>query len=77
MLTPVLLSPDICPAFANSTDPDQLASETDLDLHWVCTCCHPVCEFVSTTWIKLSDWLTIKSGCGILIYSVWQGKFCL
>ena len=26
-LTLVLLVPDICPAFANSVDPDQLASE--------------------------------------------------
>ena len=31
-LTLVLLNPDI-PVFANSVDPDQLASETDLDLH--------------------------------------------
>ena len=27
ILTLVLLNPDICPAFANSVDPDQLASE--------------------------------------------------
>ena len=25
------------------------------------------------TWIKQSDWLTIRSGCGILIYSSGQG----
>ena len=26
-----------------------------------------------TIWIKWSDWLTIRSGRGILIYSAWQG----
>ena len=38
-------------------------------LIWICTVCHSVFEFVSTTWMKLSDWLKIRSGCGILIYS--------
>ena len=39
----------IYPAFANSVDLDQLASEepTDQDLH-----CHSVWEFISTIWIK-------------------------
>ena len=41
-------------------DPDQLAS---LD---------PYCEFLSTIWIKKSDWLTIRNGLGILIHSAWQ-----
>ena len=58
-------------AFANSVDPDQLASKkpTDLDLH---------CLSFSM-WIYISnldqksDWLRIKSRCGILIYSAGQG----
>ena len=29
-------------------------------LIWICTVCHTVSEFVSTTRITLSDWLTIK-----------------
>ena len=29
---------------------------------WICV----------TTWIKWSDWLKTRSGCGILIYSAWQ-----
>ena len=51
-----------------SVDSDKFVSlkkPTDLDLH-----CHLVCDFVSTTWIKQSDWLTIRSGRDILIYSV-------
>ena len=35
-----------------------------------------VFEFVSTTWIKKSDWQKIRSGHGILIYSAWQGLSC-
>ena len=42
-------------------------------LIWICTVCHSVCEFISTIWIKESDWLTVRSGHGILIYSAWQG----
>ena len=42
-------------------------------LIWICTVCHLVCGFVSITWIKLSDWLKIRRGHGILIYSAWQG----
>ena len=42
-------------------------------LIWICTVCHLVCEFISTIWIKESDWLTIRSGCGILILSAGQG----
>ena len=48
---------------------DQLASE----LIWICTVWHLVCKLVSTTSIKQTDWLTIRSGRGILIYSAWQG----
>ena len=36
---------------------------------WICTVCHQLCEFLSTTSIKQSD----GSECGILIYSAWQG----
>ena len=53
----------------SSEDPDQLAS--DLDLH--CLSLNTVCEFLSKTRIKKFDWLEIRSGCGILIYSPWQG----
>ena len=42
-------------------------------LIWICTVCHLICEFVSTTWIKQLYWLTIRNGCGILRYSAWQG----
>ena len=38
-------------------------------LIWLCTVCHSVFEFISTTWIKQSDWLKIGNGPGILIYS--------
>ena len=75
MLTLVLLNLDIS-CFANSVDPDQLASE---EANWwsqlilICTVCHSVYAFISTIWIKESDWLTIRSGRGILIYSAWQG----
>ena len=36
--------------------------------------CHSLCEFILTICIKESDWLTIRNGCGILIYSAWQGS---
>ena len=42
-------------------------------LDWICTVCQLESEFVTTTWIKESDWLKIKSGRGILIYSAWIG----
>ena len=42
-------------------------------LVWICTVCHSVGKFVSTTCIKQSDWQAVRSGCGILIYSAWQG----
>ena len=64
-LTLVPLNPDI-PYFCK-----QCRSRSVLI--WICTVCHSVCVFVSTSWIKLSDWLKIRSGCCILIYSAWQG----
>ena len=42
-------------------------------LIWICTVCHSVFEFISTTWIKQSDWLKIGNGRGISIYSAGQG----
>ena len=42
-------------------------------LIWICTVCHSVCEFISTIWIKKSDWLVIRNGRGILIYSAGPG----
>ena len=36
----------------------------DLDL-----LCHSLCELVSATLVKQSDWLAIRRGHGILIYS--------
>ena len=42
-------------------------------LIWICTVCHQVCKFITKIWIKLSDWLKIRSGCGFLIYSAGQG----
>ena len=42
-------------------------------LIWICTVCHLVCEFILTTKIEQSDWLKIRSGHGILIYSASQG----
>ena len=63
----------ICAAFANSVDPNQWASS---ETNWsgICTICHKVCEFVSTTWIKWSDWLKIWSGCCNLICSACHGS---
>ena len=42
-------------------------------LIWICTVCHKVFEFISTIWIKYSDWLKIRNGRGILVYSAGQG----
>ena len=42
----------------------------------ICIFCHSVVQFISTVWIKKSDWLTIRSGSGILINSEWQGLIC-
>ena len=56
----VLLSPDM-PCLCKKCR----SRSTD----WSCTVCHLVFEFVWATWIKYFDWLKIRSGCGILIYS--------
>ena len=57
--TLVMLNPDI-PCLCRA-DPDQLAV------------CSEVCEFIATIRVKLSDWLKIRNGHGILIYSAGQG----
>ena len=44
-------------------------------LIYICTVCRSVCELISTIKIMESDWLTIRSGCGILIYSA--GKWLI
>ena len=79
ILTLVLLS-RINPAFANSVDPDQLASK---EANWSGSALFVILyvDFIrfykSTIWIKYSDWLKIRSGHGILIYSAWQGLLVL
>ena len=42
-------------------------------LIWICSVCQLVSEFISTIWIKESDWLKIINEHDILIYSAWQG----
>ena len=42
-------------------------------LIWICNVWHLVCEVALTTWIKHSNWLRIRYGHGILIYSACQG----
>ena len=63
-----------CPAESGYTLPLQTVQiQISRLLIWICTVCHSVCEFISTIWIKESDWLTIRSGRSILNYSAWQG----
>ena len=62
----------LIPFFANSEGPDQLASE---EANWsgkTLFAIHYANLYWSTIWIKESDWLTIRNGDGILIYSAWQ-----
>ena len=59
------------PAFANSVDPNHLASKkpTDLDLH-----CLPFSMWIYINNLDQIIWLAkIWKGCGILIYSAGQG----
>ena len=71
LLTLVLLSPDI-PCFCKQCR-SRLVGFWRSQLIWICTVCHQICEFIATIWIKQSDWLKIRSRCGILIYSTGQG----
>ena len=61
------------PAFANSVDPDQLASE---EANWSGSALFAM-KYMNLQQLNPnqanSDWLKIRSGHGILIYSAWQG----
>ena len=72
LLTLVLLNPDI-PCLCKQCRSRSVGFWRS-QLIWICTVWHSVCEFVSTTWIKQSDWLKSRSGCGILIDSAWRVK---
>ena len=71
ILTLVLLDPDI-PCLCKQCRSRSVGFWRS-QLIRICTVSLQVCKFVSTTWIKYSDWLKIRSGCGILIYSAWKG----
>ena len=62
----------IYPVFANSVDPNQLASE---EANWSGSKLFAIkfVKFIATIRIKQADWLKIRSGRDILIYSAWQG----
>ena len=57
----------------SSYTPGSISVKLHRNVAWISTVCHSVCEFISIIWIKESDWLTIKTGRGILICSAWQG----
>ena len=69
----LLLLKTTCPVLANSVDPDQLASE---EAKWSGSALF-VIKYVNfypkKIQIKWSDWLEIRSGRGIIIYSARQG----
>ena len=68
-VTLVLLNPDMPCLCKQCTSRSVLQKPTYLDLHclslsiWICI----------TNWIKQSDWLKIRSGRGVFVYSAWQG----
>ena len=70
LLTLVLLNPDM-PCLDKQCRSRSVGFWRS-QLIWIYIICHLVCKFVSIAYIKQSDWLTIRSGHGILIYS-WQG----
>ena len=57
----------IYPAFANSVDPDQLASKKPIDLYLHCL------PFSMWIYVNNLDQVIWKKRCGILIYSAGQG----
>ena len=69
-LTLVLLNPDK-PCFCKQWRSRSVGFWRS-QLIWISTVCRSIYEFMSTIWIKLHDWLKIRSGCGILIYSAGQ-----
>ena len=71
LLTLVLLNPDI-PCLCKQCR-SRSVGFCRSQLIWIYTVCHSVCEFIATIQIKSSDWLIIRSGRGILIYSAGQG----
>ena len=71
ILTLIVLSPDI-PCLCKQCRSRSVGFWRS-QLIWICTVCHLVCEFTSTIQIKISDWLNIRSECGILIYSAGHG----
>ena len=71
ILTLVMLNPDI--ACLCKQCRSRSVGFWRSQLIWICTVCHQVCEFIATIRIKQSDWLKIRSGHGILIYSAGQG----
>ena len=71
ILTLVLLNPDI-PCLCKQCRSRSVGFWRS-QLIWIYTVCHSVCEFIATIQIKSSDWLKIRSGRGILIYSAGQG----
>ena len=71
VLTLVLLNPDILCLCKQCRS--RSVGFWRSQLIWICTVCHSVYKFLSTTWIKESDWLKIRRGWDILIYSAWQG----
>ena len=71
ILTLVLLNPDI-PCLCKQCWSRSVGFWRS-QLIWICTVCHQVCEFIATIKIKKSDWLKMRSGHGILIYSAGQG----
>ena len=73
-LTLVLLNPDI-PCLCKQCR-SRSVGFWRCQLIWICTVCHSVCEIMSKIWIEESDWLTIRSGLGILIYSALLGLNC-
>ena len=60
------------PVLANSIDPDHFASE---EANWSGSALFNInyVNFYQKTGSSNNDWLEIRSGRGILIYSAWQG----
>ena len=69
-LTLVLLNPDM-PCLCKQCRSRSVGFFRS-QLIWIYTVCHSVREFISTIWIKEYDWLTIRCGHGILIYSAYD-----
>ena len=66
-LNPCLLNPDM-PCLCKECSSRLVGFWTDLDLH----CLSLSMYICSNFWIKWSDWLKLRNGCGIFIHSAWQ-----